>query len=197
MAEAIDLETRQWAAQLWIEEGRTYESVSAITGVSVGALKKWAAEEGWPERRGELRQSLRDIRRDQMKLRSALLKNALTSLNPQDVFAVTSLEGMLARAQGKAGDAGAAAPIAPENLHEIKTPQQAIDAMQDAIERKLNGMLAGGDISLQGIRDMKQAMELLEKMKVQYAPAEASGEGKQRGLSEEAAEDIRKKILGL
>ena len=68
--------------------------------------------------------------------------------------------------------------------------------MQDAVERKINGMLATGDINLAAIKDAKQALELIDKMKVQYAPAQAATD-KPRGLSEEAASDIRKKILGL
>lgn len=165
MAEAIDLETRLWAAALWCEEGLTYEAVSARTGVSVGALKKWADDEGWADKRREHRQALRDIRSNTIKLRTALITKALGSLNAQDVYAVTSLEAVIARSAGKTETGRDNPAPTPDNLREIKTPQQAIEAMQGAIEQRVNAMLSGGDISLPAIKELKASLDMLEKMR--------------------------------
>ena len=190
MAEAIEFETRQYCAQLWIEDGQTYEAVAARTGVSVGALKKWADDEGWADKRRDYREALREIRANTTKLRRALITKALGSLNAQDVYAVTSLETVMARAAGKAPAAGDLAPIAPDNLREIKTPQQAIDALQDACERKINGMLAAGDIDLDKIKNVKQSLELLDKMRAQYINADAQPAA-QKELNPETMQQIK------
>ena len=195
MAQAIDQETRLCCAELWIEGGNTYEQVSAKTGVSVGALKKWSEEEGWPEKRVEYREAQREIRANTTKLRRALINKALGSLNPQDVYAVTSLETIMARSKGKDGAAPESAPV--EISREIKTPQEAIQALQSAVEMKVNGLLSRGDISLAAVKDLKQALELIEKMKERYTPEETAAEEKPKGLSDEMADDIRRKILGL
>ena len=190
MAQAIDQETRDLCAQLWVEDGLTYEGVAARTGVSVGALKKWSADEDWPARRREHRQGLREIREDTLRLRRSLIKKALGSLNAQDVYAVTSLETLLLKARGDA------APPEVPVTREIRTPQEAVDALQEAVERKVNQMLAG-DISLAGIKDLKQSLELIDRMKTHYAPAEAEGGAENKGLSDEAADEIRRSILGI
>jgi len=43
----------------------------------------------------------------------------------------------------------------------IKTPEDAVDALGDVVESKINGMLTKpGAISLSGIKEMKQSLEL-------------------------------------
>ena len=92
MGTEIDWETRELAEELYIVEGQTYEAVAERTGVSLSQLKRWGADGGWPERKREYRQSLSDIRRETVRLRKELLKQAVTSLDPQNVYAFAAIE---------------------------------------------------------------------------------------------------------
>lgn len=51
----------------------------------------------------------------------------------------------------------------------IKTPEDAVTALQTAIENKLNAMLSQtGSVSLKGVQEMEKALMLIEKMKAKY-----------------------------
>ncbi len=63
------------------------------------------------------------------------------------------------------------APVAPGEQRAIKTPAEAVDALQEAIERKINVMLANPDtISLRPLQEMEKALAMIEKMRTAYAP---------------------------
>lgn len=92
-------EVRERAEELYVVDGKTYEEVSAATGVSVTQIQRWAAEGGWQEKRRELRQALGEIRRNTVLLRKKLLSEALEKLDPQIVYAVTRLETSAVRTE--------------------------------------------------------------------------------------------------
>lgn len=193
MAEPFDLETRQRCAELWVEQGLTYEQVAGRTGVSVATLKKWAEAEGWGELRREYRETRRQIRANTIRLRKALIEKALASLHPQDVYAVTSLETVMLRAQQTAeGGAEAQQQIV---VREIKTPEDAVAALQAALEQRVNGMLARGDITLSAVRDVKHTLELIEKLKEKYMPQDAQ-QPVRRELDDQTLQHI-KDIYGI
>lgn len=194
MAQEIPWETRERAEELYIVEGFIFEDVARETGVSVSQLKRWASDGDWTDRKREYRTAFSNIKRDTVLLRKKLIAKALKSLDPQDVYAISSLESTVARIQGK--ESAAQEPEEITNPKIIKTPADAVDALQSAVELKINKMLTRpGAISLSGIKETKQALELIEKMKTKYKP-EAENE-RTEGLSDEAAEEIRKQILGI
>lgn len=234
MAKEISWDIREQAEELYIVDGKTFDEVAEITGVSVAQLKRWGAgtarglrsevggqrardqkseiegqegqenrdQEGqevgipsWSERKREYRSAFANIKRDTVLLRKRLISKALNSLDPQDVYAISSLESTALKVQQASGsDMPAVGSIEKRT---IKTPQDAVDALGDVVEGKINGMLTKpGTISLAGIKEMKQALELIEKMKTKYKP-EVGKDAKSRGLSAEHAEEIRKKILGV
>lgn len=191
MPREYSFEVRERAEELYIIDGLTYEQVARETGVSVAQIQRWASQGGWPERRREYRQALSDIKRKTVILRRELIDKALHSLDPQDVYAVARLEAATARSDIR--NAKSETPM-EEPPREIRTPQEAVEALEEAVERKLNAMLAG-DVDLAGIRDLKKALDLIEEMKKRHL---ADGiEDERRGLSDEAVEEIRRKILGL
>jgi hypothetical protein len=115
-----------------------------------------------------------------------LISKALKSLDPQDVYAISSLESTVAKVQQAAG-ADMPTDVSAEKRI-IKTPQDAVDALGDVVEGKINGMLTKpGTISLAGIKEMKQALELIEKMKDKYKPEEKT--------SEPATEEDKKRLI--
>ena len=181
MAKEIPWEIREQAEELYIVDGKTFDEVAEITGVSVTQLKRWGAgfpdpddpdqkSSSWMDRKKEYRTAFANIRRDTVLLRKRLISKALKSLDPQDVYAISSLESTVAKVQ-KAEDQ---TPVASGDGLEkriIKTSADAVDALSDMVEDKINGMLTKpGVISLTGIKEMKQALELIEKMKTKYKP---------------------------
>jgi len=225
MAKEISWEIREQAEELYIVNGKTFDEVAGITGVSVAQLKRWGAgrdgnrksevgdQEGqevgsqeseagedekipsWMDRKKEYRTAFANIKRDTVLLRKRLISKALNSLDPQDVYAISSLESTVVKVQQASGSDISTAGAIEKRI--IKTPQDAVDALGDVVENKINGMLTKpGAISLAGIKEMKQALELIEKMKTKYKP-EAEGAEKSEGLSDAAADKIRKQILGI
>ena len=59
----------------------------------------------------------------------------------------------------------------------IKTPEDAIAALQAAVENKLNAMLSQtGSVSLKGVQEMEKALVMIEKMKAKYNLADSQSE---------------------
>lgn len=191
-------EVRERAEELYIVDGLTYEQAAQATGVSMTQIQRWSAADGWSERRREYRQALTDIRRGAVELRRKLIGQALKSLNPQDVYAVARMEAVFAKSKGKegslesqAGDAGREAePLT------IRTPAEAVAAVETVLERKLNGMLNRPEtLTLAAVKDLQKCLEMVEQLKARYRPE--AGETEALGLSDEAVETIRRDILGL
>ena len=87
MGAEISWETRERAEELYIFDGLTYEQVVKETGVSLAQLKRWGKDGGWGDSRRERRQQLSDIKRKKIELAQKLINKALTSADPQDVYA--------------------------------------------------------------------------------------------------------------
>lgn len=191
-AVAKDPELRERAEELYVIDGMTQEEVSRAVGVSERTVASWAAEGQWKERQKEYRNAASEIRRYTRLTKLKLIKAAMTSLDPQQVYAFSALE----RATSGARDAEAEIPFSG-TVPEIRTPQEAVDALQRAVEAKLGAMLSQpGAVSFAGIRDMKKAMELLEDMRVRY-PVEGGTETRKRGLSDDTVDEIKRRILGI
>ena len=114
MAKEISWEIREQAEELYIVDGKTFDEVAEITGVSITQLKRWGAgfpdpddpeqkSSSWMDRKKEYRSAFANIRRDTVLLRKRMTERALKSLDPQDLYAVVKLETMAAR-QGKKDD---------------------------------------------------------------------------------------------
>ena len=195
MAKEIPWETREAAEQAYILDGMTYEQTAAATGVSVSQLRRWGQEGGWTERKREYRAALRDIELDKIKLRRGMLQTALETMDPQAVYAVARLE-QVAAAEARNKPAPEVKPaLTPET--EIRTPGQAVEAMRKALEIKVNGMLSMPDgITLKSLKELKESLALWEKVEAQYTP-EAGEETVSEGLSDQAADEIKRQILGI
>ncbi|MBA3009464.1 MAG: hypothetical protein KKF12_17585 [Proteobacteria bacterium] len=195
MPEGYSYEIREIAKDLFVTEGYTYDQVARSTGVSVAQLKRWGKDEDWTDARREYREALSSIKRDTVKLRAKLLKTALGSGDPQSVYAFAAIEKAVAAGKRPVD----AAPVSnPERLKNINTPSDAVAALQEVVELKLNKMLSQPDtLQLSQVRELKQTMELIDQMKAKYNP-DAGGDTKvDGGLSDEAADMIRRQILGV
>ena len=198
MPEGYSYEIRETAKDLFVTEGMTYDQVAERTGVSVSQLKRWGADENWTGARKEYRDALSSIKRDTVRLRASLLRTALESGgDPQSVYAFTAVEKIFAaRERGGSADAQA---VMPERMREITTPAEAVAALTEVVEIKLNRMLAQPEtLQLAQLKDIKQTMELISQMKDKYDPDAVEEDGQAKGgLSDEAADMIRREILGV
>jgi hypothetical protein len=75
------------------------------TRLSVTQLKNWSGAEGWREKREEYRVNKQSIRSTVTALRKKLALDALSTSDPQKVFAFIRLEALANRAEKKTGDA--------------------------------------------------------------------------------------------
>jgi len=193
MGREIPAEVRDKAEDLYIVDGMTYAQVAHATGVSESQLMRWGKDADWGERRREYRAALRSIRRDTVTLRQKLIQSALESLDPQAVYAVARIEAIAAKKTSQ--DAGPNTPE-PADPVAIGTPADAVSALKGALEKKVNAMLATGDIDLTALKNIKQSFELLETMDAKYSDTD-DRPAASTGLSAEAADEISRKILGL
>jgi DNA-binding transcriptional MerR regulator len=193
MPREIDWETRIDAEEMYIVDGLTYEQVSEKTGVSVSQLQRWGAEGQWPDRRKEYRNALTDIRRQQVILRQKLIEKAINSLDPQAVYAVARLE----RAVTSSQKAEAEKPDYTDVKIEISSGEDAVAALKAAVETRLGAMVSKpGTIDLKAIKDIKEALELLEKMESEYAP-EKQETTESKDLPADLLNRIKEQVYGL
>lgn len=94
MGKEISWEIRERAEELYIVDGLTYEQVADATGVSVSQLKNWGVDGQWREKREEYRKALGEIKRNTVLLRKRLIAQALSSLDPQHVYAAARVENI-------------------------------------------------------------------------------------------------------
>lgn len=194
MPTEIDWEIRIDAEDMYITGGMTYEQVAEKTGVALSTIKRWGSEGGWTERKRELREAERDIKQKTVMLRLGLIQTAMDGHDPMQVFAAAKFEDLALKKEAIKGLKGISE--ATSTLEAFKTPQEAVLALQSAIERKIGMMVSGNaSLDLKTLKDLKAAMELLDGMKAKNNTELKETKGK--GLSDEAAEEIRKKILGI
>jgi len=79
----------------------------------------------------------------------------------------------------------------------IKTPEDAITALQTAVENKLNAMLAQtGSVSFKGVQEMEKALLMIEKMKAKYSSDEKTKEPVTKEDRQKLIDEVDK-ILGV
>lgn len=193
MAKEIDWEIRQYAEELYITDGHTYEEVAKETGVSISQLKRWATDEGWTDRKRDYRKSLSDIKRNTVLLRKNLLDQAVNSLDAQNVYAFAAIERACAPKVAK--NAGQAETPDTVINRAINTPEEALAAIQDVLELKINGMLTKPDaVSPKAISDLLKLIEKVQDLEKEYKPDDASDAPK--GITPKSARAMIDEILG-
>lgn len=184
-----DYEVRRNARALYILEGCSLEEVAKATGVPMRTVESWSAAEGWVEQRREYREAQDEIEQDTMLLRRKLIKQAMESLDPQAIYAIGSLEAVASR-MGK----GSPRPVPGR---EIRTPDEAADALLEAVEHKINLMLADpSQINLGAVRDTMRAAELVKEMRAGAGQDEnEAADALEKIADAETIRQFRKKFL--
>lgn len=166
-------EIREQAEELYIIDGLTYEAVAEATGVSLSQLKRWGGDDTWVDRRKEYRQAQTSIRRGVTLAKAKAVNALLTTMDPQTAYAFASLvsSGKIIEQEARDNRTMAQADPAMGTIERpIKTAEDAVAALQEAVERKINAMLTQpGGVSLAGVKEMQQALEMIEKLKAKGA----------------------------
>jgi len=213
-------EVRERAKELYVVDGLTFEQVAADTGVSVTQLKRWSAEEkewaekqfqegesdtglkpvaqDWPEARKEFRLALGVIRRDSTLLRAKLITNALGGGEFKQVLSAAIWEKTQAgkKTEDRRPETAPPPSPVPGPPSIIKTPQDAVLALEVVVARRINLMAMQPELlNFNAIKDLQKTLGLIGELKLKYQPDDKTGPAP--GLSDEAAAEIRRQILGV
>ncbi len=183
-----------WRAQeLYCVDRLSYAAVAEATGVSPTTLKAWGQRYDWSRKRAEIAQAESEIRVNLVRGRHKALEQLLTAADAKAAapmaFAVSSLESLALKQQELAA-AGKIPSAAPAVRRKIGTRAEAVAALKEAVEHKLNLALADADkISAALVTDVKRCLELVADLESSL-PKESKPETAQ-GLSAEMAAKLR------
>lgn len=188
-----------WQAQeLYCVDRLSYAAVAEATGVSATTLKSWGQKYGWTQKRSEIAQAQSEIRVNIIKGRKYALEQLLTAEDAKQAasmaFAVSSLESLALKQQelAAAGKIPSAAPVA---RRKIVTRAEAIAALREAVERKLNLALADSEkITFAAVQDIKRCLDLMAELEASLPKENEAEENRRRGLSQNMAESIYKAL---
>jgi hypothetical protein len=187
MAEAYPYEIRMDARGHYVISGMTYEQVAEVTGVSVSQLKKWGSDEGWVESRKKYREAQVSIGENTMLLRADLLKNALTTKDAQDVYAVAAME-KIAITLEKIRPAETGASSVPDM--QFDDPEQMIDGLWSAIEARTAKMINAPETM--DLKQIQAGIKTWCDLKRQYADKSKASGQKQKGFDADQVAIIEK-----
>lgn len=194
--EAYSWEVIEAAEELYILDGLTFDQVAERTGVSSTQLKRWSAESkpDWPDRRREYRQAQVSVRRGVMLAKARLIESVIETEDPQKAYAFGSLVNSAKVVDQEARERAAmqqSAPVISGAGEQVAHPSDPIEALREAVRMRTASLLQSpGSLTLNAVRDLLQAMELLEKRAGKKA--EAEGAGTKTMTPEQLQEEIRK-----
>lgn len=197
------VETVIRAEEVYCVDGLTFERTAEVLdaegqSVAVSTLKRWSAKYNWPAKREELRTALMDIKRNRILLTSQHLAQCLKNLdNPMQIYAAARLQEIQLKAEelavkGLGRPAAMPSPAAP--ARDIATPDDAAQALEEAIKLKLGRMLSDpAQVDLAAVKNVRQALDLIGDLRRQ---ASAGGE-RPHTLDPETLRIIKEQIYGL
>lgn len=188
-----------WQAQeLYCVDRLSYAAVAEATGVSATTLKSWGQKYGWTRKRAEIAQAQSEIRVNIIKGRKYALEQLLTAADAKEAasmaFAVSSLESLALKQQELAA-AGKIPSAAPATRRKIGNRAEAIAALREAVERKLNLALTDSEkITSAAVQDIKRCLDLMAELEASLPKENEAEETRRRGLSQNMAESIYKAL---
>ena len=194
MPEPYGWDTIEQAEELYIIDGLTFDQVAERTGVSVSQLKRWSADSTptWPERRREYRTAQVSVRRGVMLAKARLIESVIESEDPQKAYAFGALVSSGKQIEAEARERAAAQAVDQalqpigDLVAEVTDP---IEALREAVRLRVAGLVqAPGTLTLAAVKELLQAMEMLER---RAAPKDVGG-GPVALSPEQLREEIRK-----
>jgi hypothetical protein len=192
------METVERCEDSYCVDGLTFDQVAGLTGVSISTLKRWSERYDWQQKREDIRRARSAIRTGRVLLHSKLIENCLKTLNPQDAFAVASIDGVVQRAaeaaRRNAADAGAFQEA--DRTREIRTDAEAVAALEEAVQIRVGRLLANPDaLNFRAMQDIGKVMEFLKDLRAKAAPGVEAETRK--AIDPETLKTVREQIYGL
>ncbi len=196
------------AVRMYTADGKSLTEIEAALGVSRQTLSAWKGDtrkpgetlDEWDRAKAQKRENIRrlkDLFERELRHVEEQPQGSLTAASMDALSKLGSLVQRWEAVERAAALAGQDDPAAAETSRPIKTAAEAVIALQEAVEKKVNAMLTQPSlVSLAGIKEIQQSLELVEKLRARYTP-NVEETGKPGGLSDDAAEAIRRQILGL
>ena len=214
---AIPPETKELAYKVWCDHGQNLSETERVLNGELGyvisrqSLHAWKTEYDWEGRAA--RAEAEGMRIESETAGGALLISSLKQkrkyeeyfetlpVGKVDVGATNAYNGILKTILNirEKTDAAINTGKAVEAVDpvSITTPEEAVSALETAVERKLNLMLSQPDtVSMRSVQEMEKALALIAKLKARYVAdsGETQGEG---GLSNETVNEINRRMLGI
>ena len=203
MPEPYGWDTIEQAEELYIIDGLTFDQVAERTGVSVSQLKRWSADATptWPDRRREYRTAQTCVRRGVMLAKARLIESVIESEDPQKCYAFGALVSSSKQIEAEARERSAALMPPPSastgtelppgtELNSVPINADPIEALREAVRLRVAGLVqAPGTLTLAAVKELLQAMEMLER---RAAPKATGGAGPVALTAEQLQAEIRK-----
>ena len=210
---------RELAYKIWRDNGQNLvKTVTALNRdhdyeITRQSLAKWRVEYDWEGRaaRAEVAEKDRAEAVSDASILDSLIERrqryedyfkglALGKVDNQAIYGYNSILKTILDIKDKIAERrkdGEKTNLTDSGLERsIKTPEEAVLALQDAIEYKLNVMLSQSDsFSLKAAKEVKSALELVDDMKAKYSPEDTSDT--QKGLTKPTIDEMKARLLGL
>ncbi len=193
MRKSYPAEMQERAEHLYYCGGHSLKMVAGLMGVSLKTVKRWSVTHGWVEKRRAIDRAQTEIRMNAILLRQKLLAQCLESFNPREAIAALTLDSLI-RKNEKEDEGGRDAAPAPATRCSIQNDQEAAETLDKAFRIKINQLsLDPGRLTYPVLKILRETMELADGLRKRGLPEEEE----RGGLTDEAAREIRMKILGL
>jgi hypothetical protein len=211
---------RELAYKTWREHGHnisaTVKALAKEHGYSISrqSLGKWRKAFEWDDRAAREENEARE--REEATSDSSILNSLISqkqkyeeyfktlssvAVDNQAVYGYNSVLKTILDIKNKIEErrkAGEVEQVQNEKLRKITTPEEALVALREAIEKKLNVMLSTPDtVSPKFVDDMLKALGNVDKLQARYAPDTGDDKAKKGGFTDDSADDIRRSLLGM
>ena len=216
---AIDAPAKSYerAYQVWRECGQNITETARRLKrdhdyeISRQSLTEWRKKYGWEERAAREEndaQNRQEASSDDSMLSVLLTQKkkyedyfetlALGAVDNQAFHAYNNILKMLLDIRDRtSASLNVAGSLPGGEARVIKTPGDALDALQEAVEKKLNGMLADpGMLSLKIVKEVEKSLDLIDKMRAKYMGPEKKKDRKKQ-LDRETLQIIKSEIYGI
>lgn len=189
-----------WRAQeLYCVDRMSYAAISESTGVSATTLKAWGQKYEWSRKRAEIAQAESEIRVNTIRGRQKALEQLLTAGDAKETaqvaFAVSSLESLALKRLEMTASGKLPTVANTGRTRKITSKAEAVQALKEAVERKLNLALSDIDkINSATVQDIKRCLDLVADLEASL-PQNDKKEASQ-GLSAENAA-LLKELAGV
>lgn len=214
---AVPAETKELAYKVWREHGQNLSETERVLNGELGyvisrqSLHAWKTEYDWENRaaraEAQARQMAKDSAGDSLLAYSIKQKQKyedyfeglpIGKIDNNAVYAYNSILKTILDIREKTDavlSTGKAEGQGIDNVT-IRTPEDAIGALETAVERKLNIMLSQPDsVSMRSVQEMEKALALIGKLKLQYKAADDVI--RKKNVDPETLRMIREEVYGI